>query len=162
MGNNKSRSPEDDEKLKTENFSYNTKQLELFYDDVKKSKPGSDFERLPKNIICLILSHLELKWLGRMSSLNKYFFNLINCSDNAILIWKGMIGNMISEGFDSNEMENYLKNIKLRDYEQKLNTYLLFFKHCFNMKFDPNFKGPSINVSEDKMSVSTENNVKNR
>ena len=166
MGNkNTTKSPEEDEKQKRSEqkgfFLYDEKELESFFEKAKQSKPESGIERLPKNLLCLITSYLEPKCLSRASRINKFFLNLIMCSENSNMIWKGLIGRKISEEFGITEIENYLGNLELRDYEQKLNRYLLFFKHCFDMKFDTNFKGPSINVLENQLTVYTENNVKN-
>eukprot|EP01091_Cochliopodium_minus_P017266 TRINITY_DN6709_c0_g1_i2.p1 TRINITY_DN6709_c0_g1~~TRINITY_DN6709_c0_g1_i2.p1 ORF type:complete len:221 (-),score=39.06 TRINITY_DN6709_c0_g1_i2:67-729(-) len=155
---------EKDKKIEKERLN---KKKEKLMESLKESQQSSLLEKLPKNIICLIITNLDIRWINNLSQCNKYLLRTIFFSENSNIIWRNLILRNISDTDeislkDMNYIEEYINQLNDLDlYERELNKYLLFYKHNHDLLFDENRKGPSINVTENGKSVETGVNVIN-
>eukprot|EP01091_Cochliopodium_minus_P007336 TRINITY_DN17230_c0_g1_i1.p1 TRINITY_DN17230_c0_g1~~TRINITY_DN17230_c0_g1_i1.p1 ORF type:complete len:224 (-),score=46.08 TRINITY_DN17230_c0_g1_i1:29-700(-) len=126
--------------------------------------PLSYFEKLPKNIICIILCLLNTKDLTLMWRLNKFFFRLISNSNHSKLIWKYFCSkyDILQQGVIVNEEEidEILKEDELTKYERKMDRYCKYFKYGMKMKWNKNKCGESIILSNNNLTCETGNHVK--
>ena len=119
-----------------------SKDLEVILKQLKQIKPQSDFEKLPKNILAEIMSFLEPKEISNMWRLNKFFFSLITDSTCSIILWRKICCRFYDDQTSQelhleNNIDQFLVNIILTPFEEKLNRYCLFFKHFFKVHWDP-------------------------
>ena len=152
-----------------------SKQVEKLFE--MKSNEKSIFEKLPKNLIAMILGYLEEKNLAKIMRLNKFCLNLLSesniCSNQ---VWKNLCARqfekIISNSFiykiffslrffhtlDENEIDLLISNLKKSEYEKKLNRYHLFFKYGIIPKWHPVNHGQHVHLSPDGKSFHTGKN----
>eukprot|EP01091_Cochliopodium_minus_P015642 TRINITY_DN5628_c0_g1_i1.p1 TRINITY_DN5628_c0_g1~~TRINITY_DN5628_c0_g1_i1.p1 ORF type:complete len:293 (-),score=50.71 TRINITY_DN5628_c0_g1_i1:21-899(-) len=104
----------------------------------------SQFEKLPKNIQCLIFGYLDARDLSIFMRINKYYFNLFLFSSFASQIWKE-IAFKNSLIINENEINKMMKNLS-EDYERNFNKYYLYFKYGVEIHWSETKRAKSFEI----------------
>ena len=118
----------------------NEEELDLFV-EVEASTP---FEKLPKIILNEIFSHLNISELIKISSTNKFLFNLIFNKQNlsSKMIWLSKYKEYMEEEIlNEDSIDQFINEREWSKYQSNFNPFYLAFK--YNLGFE-NLDDPSI------------------
>ena len=127
----------------------------------KEYHAESQFEKLPKALICMIINCLNASNVAKMIRLNKLFFKLILKSKYSSIIWKNLArkeGKQIEE-FAESELDEYFKQRGVSKFERMIDKYCILYKIGFSLRWDSKLIGPSFYLDDNQRTVYSKESV---
>ena len=97
-------------------------------------------QKLPKPLLCIIISYLNAKSIAAVLRLNKFFLQLVSNSVYSNIIWKKLVS--MEDNLLDKKAEDIMKYVDLSEYEKQLDKYLLLFKYGAPLEWDDEYKPP--------------------